>query len=151
MPRRERPATDEEPGASAKEILEATLPLVVKAVADAATAMAQASSSMASLEGEVSSMKAEVASLKTEVANLKTTVGQLKKVEGTALKEKAEEAKAWRETFKAIFTPQVLTSIVMQAIVTILTGLGLWTVLPNPPQTSNGSSPDPTEETRPVP
>lgn len=131
MPRRERPGRaddSEDTGASAQEVLEATLPLVVKAVVDGAAAMTAAASAVSSLEGTIEGLKGKV-------GELDRTVATLKKADIAVAKEKAAEARAWsdlfREVVKVLLSPQVLAAIVSQVIVTVLTGLGLWTVLPD--------------------
>lgn len=107
-------------GATAQEILEEFVPLVIKAATDAATGLSMAAAAMASLEGEFRELKGEVRELKLAEQNTERGKANIEK-------EKAKKTKIWIGFLKSAFTPPVI----IQILLFISAAIGLYSQLPS--------------------
>jgi hypothetical protein len=106
-------------GASAQELLQTLLPLVVKAASDSAAAATAASSAMVSLEGKLDSFEKALQANTLEVTRLADAQEKENKAR--------ENGQAWLRT---LFTPQT----VFLLLVIIASAIGIRLSIPTPVQ-----------------
>lgn len=113
------------PDASARDILQAMLPLVVQSACTSAASAARAATTMESLEGSVQRFQDD---MKGRMDRLEEAVQDLSDERTSKIEEKKERTREVYQTLRSVFRPDV----VIQTLVIVGTLVAFWFNMPQP-------------------
>jgi len=119
-------------GATGAEVLQAALPLIVRAASESAAAATRSATTQANVEARLTEFKTSLDNNTSAILRWVEAKEKENNLREAQINAQNEGNKRWHETLRALVTPQVVITVFIQLATLFAMAFGIYNVMPAP-------------------